>query len=418
MSGQNHSSRSPWYARLHVQILLAMAAGALLGLLFGDTAAWLLGWMGTIFIRLLRMIIVPLIFTSIVTGVASVGSARNLGRLGAKTLGYYVLTSLLAILTGLVLVNVIQPGAGADIGGARQAEMPELRTPNSLAEIFLRLIPTNPVAALAGGDVLGIIFFGILLGVFLTQLPEAHRSRIGGLFQSGFELMMLLTGGIIRLAPLGVLGLMTRAVAETGFETFRVLGIYMATLAGGLTLHLFVTLPLLLLLAGIRPWVHFRNVSEAMAMAFSTASSSATLPVTMRAVEKRVGASNKVTSFVLPMGATINMDGTALYECVGVIFIAQVLDFGLSFQAQVVVVLTALLASIGAAGIPSAGLVMIFIVTEAINLRGPEVAVIIGTMLAVDRPLDMYRTMINVFSDTCGAAIIARTEGEKGVDVS
>jgi proton glutamate symport protein len=206
-------------------------------------------------------------------------------------------------------------------------------------------------------------------------------------------------------------------VAGSRFETFKALGMYMATIFAGLTIHLLVTLPLLLWLFGrIKPWIHFRNMTDAMVTAFSTSSSSATLPVTMQCVEKDVGVSNRISSFVLPMGATINMDGTALYECVGVIFISQVLGFHLSLEAQAVVVFTALLASIGAAGIPSAGLVMIFIVTEAINLRGPEVATVIGAMLAIDRPLDMYRTMINVFSDSCGAAIIARTEGETGVD--
>jgi Na+/H+-dicarboxylate symporter len=192
----------------------------------------------------------------------------------------------------------------------------------------------------------------------------------------------------------------------------------MVTVALGLTFHLFVTLPLLLLvLGGIRPRVHFKNMAEPMAMAFSTSSSGATLPVTLDAVENKVGVSNRISSFVLPMGATVNMDGTALYECAGVLFIAQILGVDLSIGAQLVVVLTALLASIGAAAVPSAGLVIIFIVLEAVNLRGPEVEAIVGAMLAVDRPLDMYRTVVNVFSDSAGAAIIARSEGETDVDL-
>jgi Na+/H+-dicarboxylate symporter len=237
------------------------------------------------------------------------------------------------------------------------------------------------------------------------------------MFDSGFELMMVIAGGVIRLAPLGVLGLITTAVAAKGMDSFRPLGWYMLTVAGGLAIHLFVTLPLLLLLAGrINPRVHFRNMTDTLLTAFSTSSSAATLPVTLHDVEKKAGVSNRVTSFVLPMGATINMDGTALYECVAVIFMAQVMGFGLDFQAQFIVVVTALLASIGAAAIPSAGLVVIFIITEAINMRGPEVAVLVGTLLAIDRPLDMFRTVVNVFSDSCGAAIIARSEGEAGVD--
>jgi Na+/H+-dicarboxylate symporter len=185
----------------------------------------------------------------------------------------------------------------------------------------------------------------------------------------------------------------------------------------GLIIHLFLTLPLLLKFVGrVSPQIHYRNMSEAMLMAFSTSSSSATLPVTLRCAEEKVGVSNRISSFVLPMGSTINMDGTALYECVGVIFIAQVMGIPLDLHAQIVVVVTALLASIGAAGIPSAGLVMIFIITDAIHLQGPQVGLIVGAMLAVDRPLDMFRTMVNVTSDSCGAAIIAKSEGEGEVD--
>jgi Na+/H+-dicarboxylate symporter len=394
-----------------------MAAGAGIGLVLGESAVPWIGWMGTLFVRLLKMIIVPLIFTSVVSGVASVGGGRKLGRLGAKTVSYYLATSFLAILIGLAVVNLVKPGKDANIGGAQQAVVPDLETPSSLAEIFYRLVPSNPIDAMASGDMLAIIFFAILIGVALTRIREHPRERLLELVNAAFDVVMTMTGWIIRLAPLGVLGLITRAVAGSGFGTFKALGMYMVTIAAGLTIHLLVTLPLLLWLVGrIKPWIHLRNMTDAMVTAFSTSSSSATLPITMRCVEKEVGVSNRISSFVLPMGATINMDGTALYECVGVIFISQVLGFHLPLEAQAVVVLTALLASIGAAGIPSAGLVMIFIVTEAINLRGPEVATVVGAMLAIDRPLDMYRTMINVFSDSCGAAIIARTEGESGVD--
>jgi Na+/H+-dicarboxylate symporter len=266
---------------------------------------------------------------------------------------------------------------------------------------------------------LGLIFFAILVGITLTRLPPGPSATLRGLFDSGFELMMLMATGIIRLAPLGVLGLITTAVAGKDFEDFRPLLWYIFTVATGLSIHLFITLPLLLLLVGrINPRIHFRNMADALLTAFSTSSSAATLPVTLHDVEKKAGVSNKVTSFVLPMGATMNMDGTALLECVAVIFMAQVMGFDLSIQTQFIVVLTALLASIGAAAIPSAGLVVIFIITEAINMRGPEVAILVGTLLAIDRPLDMYRTMVNVFSDSCGAAIIARSEGETGVDAS
>lgn len=406
-----------WYRQLHYQILLAMIAGVACGLIGGETAAHWLGWLGTLFVRLLRMVIVPLILTSIISGVSAVGGGRALGRLGARTFAWYVSTSLFAILTGLVLVNLIRPGVGADLGSAASAQLPELETPSNLGEIFIRMIPTNPISAMASGDMLATIFFALLVGIAITRLPEGRSQRLRGWVEDLFEMMMVLTGGVIRLAPLGVLGLMTRAVAASGIGAFGALGLYALTILGGLLLHIFVTLPLLIrVVGGMNPIVHYRNMGEALLMAFSTSSSSATLPVTMRCVEKKVGASNRVTSFVLPMGATINMDGTALYECVGVIFISQVLGFQLGPIEQATVVITALLASIGAAGIPSAGLVMIFVVTESVGLTGPDVALIVGAMLAIDRPLDMLRTVTNVLSDASGAAVIARREGESGVN--
>ncbi len=232
-------------------------------------------------------------------------------------------------------------------------------------------------------------------------------------------MMMTLTAGIIRLAPLGVLGLITRTVATSGIGTVGALGMYAVTIVAGLAFHNLITLPLIIAFVGrMSPLTHYKNMSEAMLMAFSTSSSSATLPVTMRCAEKKVGVSNKVASFTLPMGATVNMDGTALYECVGVIFIAQVLGFDLSIAAQATIVVTALLASIGAAGIPSAGLVMIFVVTESVGLKGPEVGLVVGAMLAIDRPLDMLRTATNVMSDSTGAAVIARSEGESSVNAN
>ncbi len=408
----------PWYRQLHWQIFLAMGAGLIAGFTGGEAFVPKVAWMGTVFVKLLKMIIVPLVITSITVGVASVGAGAGLGRLFGKTLGYYVLSSLLAILVGLALVNLIQPGAGADIAGAAHADLPTLETGQSVGDLLMRMVPTNVVAAAAKPDMLGLILFCILFGAAIAGLPEKPRGALLGFLEAAFQAMMKLTGWIIRLAPLGVFGLITRVAGTSGIEAFRALGLYMLTIASGLTIHIFITLPLLLLLLGkIDPRIHYRNMIEPLTMAFSTSSSGATLPVTLRTVEKKVGVSNRVSSFVLPMGATVNMDGTALYECAGVLFISQALGVELGFGQQLVVVLTALLASIGAAAVPSAGLVIIFLVLEAVNLRGPEVELIVGTMLAIDRPLDMFRTAVNVFSDSCGAAIIARSEGEDGVDV-
>jgi len=382
----------------------------------GRFADWV-GWLGTIFVRLLKMVIVPLILTSIVSGVASVGGGKSLGRLGLKTFSYYIATSLFAILTGLVFVNLIRPGVGANLVDVTSKTVVRPDTSGSLLDVFYRMIPTNPIGAMASGDMLAIIFFAILVGVGITQLPESRRGIVRGVFDQGFDLMMVLTTGIIRFLPLGVLGLISQAVAQSGLDAFRAVALYAVTIVSALSVHWLITLPLLLrVVGGMNPRLHYRNMGEAFLTAFSTSSSSATLPVTLRSVEHKVGASHQVTSFVIPMGATVNMDGTALYECVGAIFIAQVLGFDLSIVDQATIVITALLASIGAAGIPSAGLVMIFLVTEAVGMTGPEVATIVGVMLAVDRPLDMYRTMVNVTSDSAGAAIIARSEGEADVN--
>ncbi len=407
----------PWYQRLHWQIFAAMFLGTVAGLIGGVELVPKVGWLGELFSKLLKMVIVPLVFTSIISGVASVGGGRDVGRLLGKTLGYYVLTSLLAAITGLILVNLIQPGVGAQFAGIEGGELPELTTATSPKELLLDIVPANIIAASAEAKMLAMIFFCIVLGITIGGMEEKHRTVLTDFFNAGFQAMMKLTGGIIKFAPIGVFGLMVRLVGESGFASFKALGLYMITIAAGLTVHLFLTLPLVLILLGrIRPWIHFRNMIEPMVMAFSTSSSAATLPVTIRAVENKVGVSNKVSSFVLPMGSTVNMDGTAVYECAGVLFIAQVLGADLSFFQQMIVVLTALLASIGAAAVPSAGLVIIFLVLQAVGLQGPEVDAIVGAMFAIDRPLDMARTMVNIFSDSCGAAIIARSEGEDHVD--
>ena len=412
------SSGAKWHQQLHWRIAIAMLLGVIAGLIGGEPLADSIGWLGTLFIKLLKMIIVPLVITSIVTGVASVGAGAGLGRLFGKTLGYYMLTSLFACIVGLAMVNFIQPGVGADLVGAETEEMPELTVIQSPVDLILDIVPENVFGAAAETKMLAIIFFAIMLGISISVLKQSHRDPLLSFFQSAFEAMMVLTGGIINyVAPIGVFALIARLMGTTGLGAFKSLGLYALMLVCGLTVHLLVTLPLVLWFLGrINPVKHFRNMVQPIVMAFSTSSSGATLPVTIDAVENKVGVSNRVTSFVLPMGATVNMDGTALYECAGVLFIAQAMGVSLGFEQQLMVVFTALLASIGAAAVPSAGLVVIFIVLQAVNLTGPQVELIVGAMLAVDRPLDMYRTVVNVFSDSCGAAIIGKSEGETGID--
>jgi Na+/H+-dicarboxylate symporter len=410
----------PWYRRLHWQVAIALAAGLIASALGGAELAARVGWLGTLFITLLKMVVVPLVLSSIVTGVSSIGGSRAVGRMFGKTFGYYVLSSLLAILTGLAFANLLRPGDGIDLARVGGTKLPEnLATATSVPDLLLGMVPENVIAAAARSDLLAVIVFGILFGVAIGGLPEEPRERVVGFFDGVFQAMLRLTGFVLALAPLGVFGLVVRAVAAFGFSAFRSMAIYMLMIGAGLAVHFLITLPLLLfLLARIDARVHYRNVIEPLTIAFSTSSSAATLPTTLAAVERKVGVSRRVTSFVLPMGATVNMDGTALYECAGVLFIAQALHVGLGLGQQAVVVLTALLASIGAAAVPSAGLVVIFIVLEAVGLRGAQVDALVGLMLAVDRPLDMARTAVNVASDTCGAAIIARSEGETQVDIA
>ncbi len=398
---------------LHWQILIGLVAGVVLAI----GARWFhfenfvtnnVALLGTIFIRALKMIIVPLIVSSIVSGVTNIGDAEHFGRLSTKTLVYYITTSLFAILTGLVLVNLIAPGIGTHLNFKEVPQNLETSV-QSFKDLLLRIIPQNPIASMARGEMLPTIFFSLLFGFFITKTHEPYRSQLTNFFQAIFEVMMKLTHFIILFAPIGVFALIAKVIAQTGFAAVFPLLKYMLTVILGLAFHATVTLPLLIyFLGGISPLKHFKAMSAALLTAFSTSSSSATLPLTMDSIENNAGVSNKVSSFVLPLGATINMDGTALYECVAAIFIAQVYGIELSFSQQLIVVITALLASIGAAGIPMAGLVMITIILKAVGLPLEG----IGMILAVDRILDMMRTSVNVWSDSCGAALIARTEGE------
>ena len=403
--------------KLHWQILIALLLAVGVGAALGEKAL-LFEPLGTLFLKALNMIIVPLIVTSIVSGVANVGGAENIGRLGLKTFCYYVTTSLFAILVGLALVNLIGPGVGADLGLKAPTEdlartMQEHYSGSPWATILgivLRMVPTNPIRAMVEGEMLQIIVFCILFGYFITRVPDPHRARMKGLFEAGFQIMMKLTHFIILFAPIGVFGLVAKLVATSGVGVFLDLGVYALTVVAGLLVHACVTLPVLLLVVGrgVSPVKHLKAMASALLTAFSTSSSSATLPLTMESAEENAGVSNKISSFVLPLGATINMDGTALYECVAAMFIAQAYGIDLSFGQQLIVVITALLVSIGAAGIPMAGLVMMVVILKAVGLPLEGV----GLILAVDRILDMCRTTVNVWSDSCGAAVIAKTEGE------
>ncbi len=367
---------------------------------------------GNLFLRLLRMVTIPLIVTSLLTGVTGLGDSARFGSMFFKTMLYYLITSILAISIGLMMVNLIQPGVGAELPGGGEG-VP--RTDESLVSIFSglldKMIPTNPVESLANGEFLSIISFTILFGIFVVRVGGQAALVLHNLFQAAFDVMMGLTMFIIRLAPIGVFAFMVYAMISQGLEIFMTLGWYMLTVFLALVFHSCVTMPLILkFVAKQSPLKYAKAMSPALMTAVSTASSNGTLPLTLTCVEERAGISNRISSFVLPLGATINMDGTALYEVVAVLFIAQATPgFDMTFESQVIVAITALLASVGAAGIPHAGLVMMAIVLQAVGL--PLEAQ--GVIIAVDRVLDMCRTSVNVWSDSCGCAVLARFEQAK-----
>jgi len=368
-------------------------------------------WMGDIFIRALKMLIIPLILSSLISGITSIGSGSNLGRLGFKTLMYYVATSFFAILTGQILVNLFKPGVGANINFVQEVEG-LVEKQKSFLEIIVEIIPDNIISAMANNEMLSIIFFALIFGFFITQIKKKHAEVLKDFFTSVFEVMMKITLFVIKFTPFGIFGIVAKTIADQddlgGLVTS--MGLYMLTVILALAIHTMITLPLIVRWIGkASPLKHLRNMSTPLLTAFSTSSSGATLPLTIQAVEEKSGVSNKISSFTLPLGATVNMDGTALYECVAAIFIAQAYGVDLSFVQQIIIVFTALLASIGAAAIPMAGLVMITVILTAVGLPLEGV----GLILAVDRILDMFRTATNVWSDSCGAVVIAKTEGEE-----
>lgn len=398
---------------LHWYILIALFLGALFGFYFSSAVPWI-SWMGDLFLRLLKMVIVPMVFASLVTGVASLGNSDNLGRIGLKTMVFYIFTTLLAIITGLFFVNLIAPGKGAYLGLNAKPEGLTV-TERPLSNILLEVVPENIFQALSQANMLQIIFFALLFGFFITRLPARQSDPIKRAFESIGELMMKMTMFIVQFTPLGVFGIVAKVTADVAGDTTALLnigghlGTYMVVVILGLTFHSLVSLSLILRIAvKLNPLTHIKNMSSVILTAFSTSSSNATLPLTMSEIENKSGVSASIAGFTLPLGATINMNGTALYECVAVMFISQAYGIELSIAQQAIVVLTALLAAVGSAGIPMAGLVMMAVVLSAVGLPLEG----IGLILAVDRILDMFRTVVNVYGDTCAAVFVAHSEGE------
>jgi len=394
-----------------VGIFAGLLAGGAAGFFLGEAAEGLFGWLGDLFLRALKMIIVPLIVASMVTGVTSLGDARKLGRTGFWTLAYYMATTALSVAVGIVLVNLIRPGVGVE----RAGEVPAIlagKESLSFTDVILGMVPDNLFTAAADLDILPLIVFSLLFGGVVTTLGERGRP-LTAFFDALNEAMMRIVHLVMWFAPVGVFGLVAGKLGEAGGgEAFLAeiakVGKYMATVLIGLGVHGLVVLPLILWLFTRRnPWVYFRNMLSALTTAWSTASSSATLPVTFECVEEQNEVASESADLVLPLGATINMDGTALYEAVAAIFIAQSYGVPLGFQAQCIIFVTATLAAVGAAGVPQAGLVTMVMVLQAVHLPLEG----IGIILAVDWFLDRWRTAVNVWGDSIGAAVVERVIG-------
>jgi len=408
--------------KLHWQIVIALVAAAVAGQWFGNVAWFVdsVSFVGTMFLNALRMLIVPLIVAAIICGLAGAGDGRTLGRLGRWTLAFYMGTGLLAILVGLAMVHLFSPGiidgrpAAVLLGLAADTEQVlagvKERSGGDLVAVLQRLIPSNPINAAAEGDMLGLVTFALLFSWALTRLPEAVRKSQREFWEGVYQAMLQIADLVMRFAPIGVFALVSGVVAKTGAAAVKPLALFFAAVICGLLVHAVVTLPLVLrLIARVSPIAHFRAVTPALLTAFSTSSSAATLPLTLSCLRERAGVSERVTGFVLPIGANVNTDGTALYECAAALFIAQAYGLDLSFATQFTIVLMALVTSVGVAGIPSASLVAIALILSAVGLPLEGV----GLILAVDRILDMCRTAVNVLGDTVATVTVARMDGEK-----
>ncbi len=401
--------KGPW--GVLVAIVLAVFFGNFVGetgAIAGVTFYSAVDLLGKIFLNALMLLVVPLVSSSIITGVSRVGNEGGFGRLGLKMLSFYLATSLLAVLIGLFFVNLIGPGLGSDMPPI--ATLPAFDTQNSLKNLLLQFVPPNIFLAFSQGQMLGLIFFSLIFGYAISKIEAHLATQLQHFFAGVFQTMIQVTHIIMRFLPYGVFCLVAKVAMTTGFQSLRSLALFSVTVLLGLFVFMGIGLPLFLRLIGkVSPWKHVKAMAPALITAFSTSSSSATLPITIDCVEKRAGVSNRICSLVVPLGTSINMSGSALYECVAALFVAQVYGIEVSLTMQFLAVIVSLVASIGVAGVPSGSLVAILLILNAMGLPAEGM----GLFVAVDRLLDMCRTTANVFSDSCCAVLVARSEGEK-----
>ncbi len=401
---------------LTAKVLIGMVLGIITGLIFGSLFAnisWVQEYIvegffkvgGQIFIASLKMLVVPLVFVSLVCGTSSLSDIRTLGRLGGKTVGLYLATTAIAITLALTMANLFQPGKNADLAAVSTFSTKEAP---SLGDVIIGMFPTNPINAMAEGNTLQIIVFAILFGVAISASGKAGE-RLTQVFQDLNQVIMKLVALLMLIAPFGVFFLMARLFTTLGIDAIFNLIHYFLVLTATLLIHATLTYSALLKgFTGLSPKIFFKKMREAIVFAFSTASSNATIPVTMETVTKRLGVNNKVASFTVPLGATINMDGTAIMQGVATVFIAQAFNIDLSFGDYIAVILTATLASVGTAGVPGVGLIMLAMVLNQVGLPVEGIALIMG----VDRLLDMIRTAVNITGDSVVSCVVGKSENE------
>lgn len=413
---------------LHTQILLGLVVGAGLGIFSNfqwhgrQGLMWvtdnIAGPVGQVFLRMLFMVVVPLVFTSLALGVASLGDLRRIGRIGVKTLGFFVATTVVAAVVGLVLVNIVRPGDAIDPAvrtallqeyAGQAGEKVAAATENRFGiNTFVAIVPRNPVAAAANGDMLGLIFFTLLFGIALTLMPSEKAAPVIKVLEGVSEAVMKMIGFAMRLAPLGVAGLVFGVTAKFGFDVLNSLLRYVAVVLLGLAIHQFVVLGTLAkVLTGFGPGVFLKRTRGLIVTAFSTSSSNATLPTTIRTAQEQFGVPPEVAGFVLPLGATMNMNGTALFEGMTVLFLAQVFGLHLAIGTQAVVIVMSVITAIGVAGVPSGSIPLLVMVLGMVGVPGEGIALVLG----VDRILDMARTVPNVTGDLLTAMVVTKSEG-------
>ena len=390
--------------KIFIALILSVVVGLITGTEYLPFIKWWIAPIGTMFINLIKMMIVPVVFTSLVVGMTSLGDMKKLGRIGAKTLGLYLITTAVAIIIGFGVAGVSHPGIGMEMSGA---VAPSVKAAPSIMEVFVAMIPANPVQSMAKADILPVIIFALFVGVGIIQVGGEKGQRLSDFFDSCAEVCYKIIAMVMEVAPIGVFALLLPVVAQNGPKVLLPLLSVIVSVAIGCVLHaVLVYSSLASLLGKISPIKFFRGMSEAMLIAFTTCSSSATLPINMKNTEEKLGVSRDIASFVLPLGATINMDGTALYMGVCSLFIANVFGIDLTMQQMMMIVLTGTLASIGTAGVPGAGLIMLAMVLQSVGLPIEGLALVAG----IDRVLDMFRTCLNITGDAAVAVVVNETE--------